>query len=173
MFLGTWLRVPQRVLFECFLRFWGKKMPKSTQKALFGALGARCSKTLRKHSGPLSTTPIHHRKCQTNGRCLSHKKEVYAIHPRNSNDIKLYACKTIVETKNVRRCTFAAEKEFHIKFRNNFLGRGHYKLTGQRTEHAKTEHVKTDRFCVTFVGTSVGTLVGRFGGAFHGESSKG
>ena len=51
-FLGTWLRVPQRVLFECFLAlFFAPKTPKSTRKALFGALGARCPKTLKKHSG--------------------------------------------------------------------------------------------------------------------------
>ena len=40
--LGTCLGVPQRVLFECFLAFFlGLKTPKSTQKALFGALRGR------------------------------------------------------------------------------------------------------------------------------------
>ena len=54
VFLGTWLRVPQRVLFECFLAFlglknakkhskstlWGtrRQVPKNTEKALRGAL---------------------------------------------------------------------------------------------------------------------------------------
>ena len=49
--LGTCLGVPQRVLFECFLAFLGpKKTPKSTQKALFGALRGRCPKLPKKHS---------------------------------------------------------------------------------------------------------------------------
>ena len=46
--LGTWLRVPQRMLFEVLLALsWAPKVPKSTQKALFGALGARCPKALK------------------------------------------------------------------------------------------------------------------------------
>ena len=50
--LGTCLGVPQRVLFECFLAFFGpKKRQKSTQKALFGALRGRCPKLPKKHSG--------------------------------------------------------------------------------------------------------------------------
>ena len=66
MFWGTWLRVPQRVLFECFLAFFSpqnaqnththkKKKPTHThtpkKNTHFGALGARCPKTLKKHSG--------------------------------------------------------------------------------------------------------------------------
>ena len=47
VFLGTWLWVRQRVLYDCF--FLAPKTPKSTQKALFWALGARCPKTLKKH----------------------------------------------------------------------------------------------------------------------------
>ena len=45
--LGTCLGVLPKVLFECFL---GPKTPKSTQKALLGALRGRCSKLLKKHS---------------------------------------------------------------------------------------------------------------------------
>ena len=48
---GHLARVPQRVLFECLWCFWAPKVPKSNQKALFGALGARCPKSLKKHSG--------------------------------------------------------------------------------------------------------------------------
>ena len=60
MLRGSGWKVPPGVLFECFgepgsecpkecflsafWRFWG-------QKALFGALGGRCPKTLKKHSG--------------------------------------------------------------------------------------------------------------------------
>ena len=65
---GPGLKVPHGVLFgqfwapasdcpkECFLSaFWpflGIKTPKSTQKALFGALRGRCPKVLKKHSAP-------------------------------------------------------------------------------------------------------------------------
>ena len=60
-------KVPPGVLFQCFWApgsecpkecfgvlfgvFGAKKTSKSTQKALFGALGARCPKTAKKHSG--------------------------------------------------------------------------------------------------------------------------
>ena len=64
---GPGLKVPHGVLFEqfwapasecpkeCFLSafwpvFWALKVPKSTQKALFGALRGRCPKLLKKHS---------------------------------------------------------------------------------------------------------------------------
>ena len=47
------------------IAFFSPKKAKSTQKALFGALGTKCSKTLKKHSrgalsrpGPLSTPVI-------------------------------------------------------------------------------------------------------------------
>ena len=66
-FQGPGRKVPPGVLFgqfwapasecakECFLsvfwRFLGPKMPKSTQKALFGALRGRCPKSPKKHSG--------------------------------------------------------------------------------------------------------------------------
>ena len=46
----TWLGVPQRVLFECFLALLGQKDAESTQKTLFGALRARCRKSLKKRS---------------------------------------------------------------------------------------------------------------------------
>ena len=39
--LGICLSVPQRVLFECFLACFRPRQPKSTQKALRGALPAR------------------------------------------------------------------------------------------------------------------------------------
>ena len=72
---GPGRKVPPGVLFECFWapgsecskecllsvfwRFLGPKTPKNTQKALFGALGGRGPKALKKHSGfrpgPLST----------------------------------------------------------------------------------------------------------------------
>ena len=44
---------------------------------------------------------------------------------------------------------------------------------GQRTEHVKTGHVKTDRFCGHFRGHFRGHPRGTFRGAFRGESSKG
>ena len=63
---GPGLKVPHGVLFgqfwapaskcpkECFLsgfwHFWAQETPKSTQKALFGALRGRCPKSLKKHS---------------------------------------------------------------------------------------------------------------------------
>ena len=70
---GPGLKVPPGVLFgcfwapgsecpkECFLALFSPKNAESTQKALFGALGATCPKTLKNHSGgrfparPLST----------------------------------------------------------------------------------------------------------------------
>ena len=45
--LGTWVGVPQGVLFGTL---GAQKAPKSTQKTLFGALRARCPKALKKHS---------------------------------------------------------------------------------------------------------------------------
>ena len=61
---GPRRKLPHRVLFDCFCapgsecptecflivfwRFWAQKAPKNTQKALFGALRARCSKALKK-----------------------------------------------------------------------------------------------------------------------------
>ena len=42
---------PQECFLSAFWRSLAPKTPKSTQKGLFGALGARCPKTLKKHSG--------------------------------------------------------------------------------------------------------------------------
>ena len=48
---GTWLRVPQRVLFECFLAFFSPKNAKKHSKSTLWGTRCQVPKTLKKHSG--------------------------------------------------------------------------------------------------------------------------
>ena len=51
-FWGTWLRVPQRVLFECFLfYFLSPKSAKKHSKSTLWGTRTRCPKLLKKQSG--------------------------------------------------------------------------------------------------------------------------
>ena len=48
---------PKECFLSAFWRFWSLKTPKSTQKAVFGALRGRCPKLPKKHSGGALSGP--------------------------------------------------------------------------------------------------------------------
>ena len=58
-------------------------------------------------------------------------------------------------------------------FTHKYLVAFAFSVVGQRTEHVKTRHVKTDRFRGDFRGHFRGNPRGTFRGDFRGESLKG
>ena len=103
------------------------------------------------------------------------------IHHRNLCSVDpIFFCKEKFCT-GTGRCmvSFSQRKDFQLPQHSRSVfarigvvaahQRGLLRFPGQRTEHVKTRHVKTDRFRGHFRGHFRGT----FRGAFRGESSKG
>ena len=62
---------PKECFLSAFCHFWGSTRARSTQKTLFGALGAKCPKELKKHCGEHfpARTPEHSRKWWPGSQC--------------------------------------------------------------------------------------------------------